>query len=431
MKYQTSKTVTAIFAILTLVACPLFLYSLYQQYNGYIAALLSKYPESIRPYVDFIPSFWTTIYGQVAFCSLFIIATLWIVYIAYFIKKKRWGTLTVIATVGALLLVSQFGISLFGSTYNAEANQPQTASELPENIVDVSVALDEEFRAKYPNIDYQTAEQAVQSELNKANYFTSIFVTDSFHTTFSITFEIRQFVYWDSNDAITDTYYLLQEAIAENDGVWDPQNNCYVFNGKTIEIGGHLYRIDLLMAFTGQDMDMYGLSPPMWNASIYKYPSYTLMRHELSHQYWVGHCSDPNCVMNPSFPLKFDWCGTCEQFLLANRDKWVTEYQATISTTIGGQTNMPAGKYLFNRGTEITINAIPSEGYTFNYWLIDGWQTVTTNPITLTMNSDKTITVYFAQNPSTSGGVFSGGLSHSPTTLTAQHPLFFKSPERN
>jgi hypothetical protein len=404
MRRITRKTTTAIFAILTLVVCPLFLYFLYQQYDGYVVALLSKYPEPIRPYVDFIPPFWATIYGQVAFCFLFVLTVLWIVQLAYFVKKKHWKIFVVTATIGALLLVSQFG-----SSSNGEVSQVQIATPQPQNIVDVCVVLDEEYRARYPNIDYQTAEQAVQSELNKANYFTSILVTDCFNTTFGITFEIRQFVYWDSEDSVTDAYDLLQEAIRENGGVWDSVNHWYVYPGGTIEVSSHLYKLDLLMAFTGQDMDMYGLSPPMWNASICKYAGYTLMRHELSHQYWVEHCSDPNCVMNPSFPLKFDWCGTCEQFLLANRDKWVTEYQATISTTIGGQTNMPAGKYLFNRGTEITINAIPSEGYTFNYWLIDGWQTVTTNPITLTMNSDKTITVYFAQNNPSTGGSCSGG----------------------
>ena len=49
-------------------------------------------------------------------------------------------------------------------------------------------------------------------------------------------------------------------------------------------------------------------------------------------------------------------------------------------------------------GTSVTLQATPNSGYTFTGW--SGDLTGTTNPATLTMNSNKSVTANFAAVPS-------------------------------
>jgi len=53
----------------------------------------------------------------------------------------------------------------------------------------------------------------------------------------------------------------------------------------------------------------------------------------------------------------------------------------------------PSGKYI--DGTEVTLEAIPSEGFTFSHW--NGYLTGSSNPATITVQSDATIIATFVE----------------------------------
>ena len=72
----------------------------------------------------------------------------------------------------------------------------------------------------------------------------------------------------------------------------------------------------------------------------------------------------------------------------------------SISTTTGGTTDPEPGTYTYDSGTEVIIEAIPESGYRFTGWTGDvpsGNENDT--PITVTMDSDKSITANFSAIP--------------------------------
>jgi uncharacterized repeat protein (TIGR02543 family) len=80
----------------------------------------------------------------------------------------------------------------------------------------------------------------------------------------------------------------------------------------------------------------------------------------------------------------------------------------TITAGSGGTTDPSPGTYIYDKSTEVTIRAIPNSGYTFSAW--SGDASGTTNPITITIDSDKSITASFIKAPSDDdGGGGAGG----------------------
>lgn len=69
------------------------------------------------------------------------------------------------------------------------------------------------------------------------------------------------------------------------------------------------------------------------------------------------------------------------------------ECTLTISATTGGTTDPIPGIYTYDEGSEVTITAIPDAHYRFTGW--SGDVSSTDNPVTITMNSDKSITANF------------------------------------
>ena len=73
----------------------------------------------------------------------------------------------------------------------------------------------------------------------------------------------------------------------------------------------------------------------------------------------------------------------------------------TLSVTIGGITNPEPGTYDYDGGTEVTITATPNSGYRFTGW--SGDASVTYSPITIAMDSDKSITANFSVTTTADG----------------------------
>jgi len=101
-------------------------------------------------------------------------------------------------------------------------------------------------------------------------------------------------------------------------------------------------------------------------------------------------------------------------------------YDLTTSVTGSGTVNPSGGTY--DEGTVVTLTATPNTGYEFSHWSGDAGGS--TNPVSITMNSDKSITANFTPIPtynlttsvtgsgtvSPSGGIYDEG---TVVTLTA------------
>ena len=121
-----------------------------------------------------------------------------------------------------------------------------------------------------------------------------------------------------------DTYYyscdLLQEAIRKSGGVWDSKNEWWTWKND---------KIDFLLVFSGQRMDLAGLSMEMWNAAIVGFNDpdvfgcRNVIIHELIHQFYVKHCGNV-CIMNPYYCQLgcFTLCDECRNELMVHKLKW-------------------------------------------------------------------------------------------------------------
>jgi hypothetical protein len=249
---------------------------------------------------------------------------------------------------------------------------PLVSAGFYEKTIDILVVEDEEFRALPSLLKYWWYNVLYNLVFYK------------FKTYYGVEFCIRGTVEWDSNDNSYNLYYLLQEAIGET--------------GYSFRMPYNGYWIDLLMVFTGQeDPLLMGLSPPDWYALIIEYwidPG-KVMVHELGHQFFLTHCNNP-CAMNPESPVIGYFCNPCGIQVVENYPRfwrWVETTSLTISASSGGTTNPAPGTYTYNYGSSVTVTASAYPGYYFSYWNLDG-ATVYGNPITVTMDSDHTLTAY-------------------------------------
>jgi len=77
----------------------------------------------------------------------------------------------------------------------------------------------------------------------------------------------------------------------------------------------------------------------------------------------------------------------------------------TLAVTVGGTgsgtTSLAPGNYTYKAGSTVTISATPLQGSSFSGW--SGTVNDSTNPLTITMNSNKSLTANFAAQSSDSG----------------------------
>ena len=71
----------------------------------------------------------------------------------------------------------------------------------------------------------------------------------------------------------------------------------------------------------------------------------------------------------------------------------LSQYTLTIAATTGGTTNPSPGSYIRDFGTQVSVTAVPNSGYQFNGW--SGDASGRANPVTITMDRDKSITANF------------------------------------
>ncbi|NQT81047.1 MAG: hypothetical protein HQ555_11740 [Candidatus Aminicenantes bacterium] len=79
------------------------------------------------------------------------------------------------------------------------------------------------------------------------------------------------------------------------------------------------------------------------------------------------------------------------------------KYTLTMSTTTGGTTDPAQGSHTYYDRTEVTMTAFSVRGYEFRGW--KGSVSSTNNPITITMNSDKSVQAIFRLLPEEEEGM--------------------------
>jgi uncharacterized repeat protein (TIGR02543 family)/uncharacterized delta-60 repeat protein len=76
---------------------------------------------------------------------------------------------------------------------------------------------------------------------------------------------------------------------------------------------------------------------------------------------------------------------------------FIRQYTLTIAAGTEGTTDPSPGSHEYDSGTQVTVTATANTGYQFSGW--SGDVSGTSNPITVTMDSDKSITANFTQIP--------------------------------
>jgi uncharacterized repeat protein (TIGR02543 family) len=131
---------------------------------------------------------------------------------------------------------------------------------------------------------------------------------------------------------------------------------------------------------------------------------------------WTGGVADPNATSTT---------------VTMNADRSVTAHFiqrfALTTTALPVSTGTVSGAGTYDSGTVVTVQATPEVGYTFTGW--SGALSGTTNPTTVTMTANKSITANFAHitytltttaSPSTGGSVSGAGTYDGGTTATVQ-----------
>jgi len=84
--------------------------------------------------------------------------------------------------------------------------------------------------------------------------------------------------------------------------------------------------------------------------------------------------------------------------IVANFNTGTVLYTLNASVLGGGGTiTKTPNQTMYPSGTSVTLTAVPATGYTFHHW--DGDATGTTNPVTVVMNSHKTVRATFVPAP--------------------------------
>ena len=389
MKMKKLKWLALISGVIAVIILP----SMFVAYNVfYVNPFVESLPAYLRPYLNPKP-FFATIYGSCVVVVWIFLGFLWTVKgalrIAKFFKTKRKKNaipkVAMIIILSLMLTAGFFRIDVVHGRWNKV------------NEVDVLMMADEEFSSHPEWI--QNAENVLHD------------VSENRFKESNITFSIRGWIDWDSNDGETNVWNLYQEAIQES-GLptsWiqlEPGYKVYgwgfISGSEWRDPEGVLWWIDLLLIFTGQYMqhngeDIKGLSSPRCNATIIRYDFVNLhtLTHELGHQYYLQHCSDPRCVMNVEWQFGDNFCSQHRNLLNANRDKWMTDPMIYfISRTDQGQFVSPVSYTDFiwgswaiyfmkvKCGTIATVRAEPLDGWILDYYYAQNtpWTYTTTDP---------------------------------------------------
>ncbi|MFX0200983.1 MAG: CFI-box-CTERM domain-containing protein, partial [Candidatus Hodarchaeota archaeon] len=161
------------------------------------------------------------------------------------------------------------------------------------------------------------------------------------------------------------------------------------------------------------------LEPPVYTLSLSAGTGGTTDPEPGIYSYDPG--TEVNITSQPDIGYRFnEWTGDVPSgqeddnpiTITMDSDKSITanfiqQCSLAITTGIGGTTEPSPGTYTYDIGTEVTLKAIPQVGFRFTYW--SGNVSSTDNPITVTMDSDKSVTANFIRQYTLTIAVEKGG----------------------
>jgi hypothetical protein len=74
-------------------------------------------------------------------------------------------------------------------------------------------------------------------------------------------------------------------------------------------------------------------------------------------------------------------------------------FTLAVTSSTGGTTDPAPDVYVYPKGQEVSVQALPDSGYTFNYWELDGTNVGAANPVKVTMNQNHILNAVFAVIP--------------------------------
>jgi hypothetical protein len=107
-----------------------------------------------------------------------------------------------------------------------------------------------------------------------------------------------------------------------------------------------------------------------------------------------GNCQHPSCNPNGSVPcIMRDNADAICSYTVQQVGWQVPSQILTIQTGAGGTTTPTPGAYTYDKGTSVSIRAVADARYQLKNW--SGDASGNTNPVTITMDSDKTVKANF------------------------------------
>jgi hypothetical protein len=191
--------------------------------------------------------------------------------------------------------------------------------------------------------------------------------------------------------AIPDTYYLFDhwELDSVNVGSANPYN-------VTMDTAHTLHAVFVqemstltITVSTGGTTDPPPGSyvyPAGTNVTVTAIPdTYYVLDHWILDGIDVGSDNPYTVFLNPNHTLH-------AVFALSN-------YTLTINAATGGTTNPVAGSYTYAAGTNVSVSAIPDVNYSFDYWILNGSNAGTANPIYILMDANYELEPVFVYSP--------------------------------
>jgi len=361
-------------------------YKHYIDYQKYRTELGEEYKNINPDFVDSWPWYDWGI-GPYVFMLKFITAGVWIGIIIRGLQKIKFRKHRELKAISLLL------IPLIASIPTSKAYPNITSIPTSDTDVDILFAGDEEFMSGYITSTWGDVWLKDLVEIGVPPWYSGIFerVQGYFNDQVGINIVFHGWMTWDSDDEVTNCYYMLQEAIEEIGGTWIhdptwPDNGYWRFNKGMLWNG---VVIDMLVAWTWQDMSRRGLGPFEWGACILKYENFltddNAMQHEMSHLYGLLHCGHILCVMNEPF-LEFTetWQSSCHDYMVSHKN-YFTRHGLAINSNPHGETNPSAGLYYYYNGTRVVLSAVGDTYYFFKKWVYNNTFTSFDNPWTFSV----------------------------------------------
>jgi len=363
----------------------------------------------LRPYVELEP-FFSTIFGKLTIIVWVLLGILWVAYAAFRLSRRAGSSTPVRAALVEILVATLAFHFLYTNIAKAEFNA--------WNYVDVLTMYDDEFSAHQDWVDNT---DRVINDVSRNRFAES-----------NISLVIHGHLTWNSNDSQRDSFFLMQDALLASDlpkqsvqvdaGVWAWS---FISSSDWTDNSGNIWRIDLIIVFTGQDCSHQALSVPLCNMMIFNHDAaenFRTVTHEFGHQYGLEHCTDPYCAMENKWMWGDNFCVCCRADLNANRDKWETDpifFMHNSFMPPQGYTN-PAGGHYYQKakGSNVTIEAFPYDGSIFYKWVVSHrlyeieFEEIYSNPYTFAiLNAEYHIFPMYAYSRTLNLSAIGGGIT--------------------